>query len=92
VHRFDVPADTRGLLVQSVEALSAAYEAGIERGQVILESIVSRSKPSSASGALSRPLLAGSILAVYLYDPDREERTIRTVSNGVSLKPRILVI
>jgi serine protease Do len=79
VHRFDVPPDTRGLLVQSVEPLSAAYEAGIERGQVILE--INRQAVETVVG-FRRVVAAapvGSVLAVYLYDPDREERTIRTI-------------
>jgi serine protease Do len=79
VHRFDVPADTRGLLVQSVEALSAAYEAGIERGQVILE--INRQTVETVVGfrRVVAAAPAGSVLAVYLYDPDRDERTIRTI-------------
>jgi serine protease Do len=79
VHRFDVPPDTRGLLVQSVEPLSAAYEAGIERGQVILE--VNRQPIETVVGfrRVVAAAPAGSILAVYLYDPDREERSIRTI-------------
>ncbi|MGH9386367.1 MAG: trypsin-like peptidase domain-containing protein, partial [Vicinamibacterales bacterium] len=79
VHRFDVPQDTRGLLVQSVEALSAAYDAGIERGQVILE--INR-QPVETVVAFRRTIAAappGSVLAVYLYDPDLDQRTIRTV-------------
>lgn len=79
VHRFDVPQDTRGLLVQSVEPLSAAYEAGIERGQVILE--INRQAVETVVGfrriVSTTPI--GSVLAVYLYDPDLDQRTIRTV-------------
>jgi serine protease Do len=79
VHRFDVPADTRGLLVQSVEPLSAAYEGGIERGQVILE--INRQPVETVVGfrRVVATAPAGSVLAVYLYDPDRDERTIRTI-------------
>ena len=79
VHRFDVPQDTRGLLIQSVEPLSAAYDAGIERGQVILE--INRQPVETVVGfrRIVAAAPAGSVLAVYLYDPDREERSIRTV-------------
>ena len=79
MHRFDVPPDTRGLLVQSVEPLSAAYEGGIERGQVILE--INRQPVETVVGfrRVVAAAPAGSVLAVYLYDPDRDERTIRTI-------------
>jgi serine protease Do len=79
VHRFDVPQETRGLLVQSVEPLSAAYEGGIERGQVILE--INRQPVETVVGfrRVVAAVPAGSVLAVYLYDPDRDERTIRTI-------------
>src|SRR5687767_16032221 len=36
-HRFDVPEGMTGLLVQRVEPMSAAHDAQIDRGQIILE-------------------------------------------------------
>jgi serine protease Do len=78
-HRFDVPAGMTGLLVQRVEPLSAAYEAGILRGQILLE--INRRNVSSVAGyrrivQASRP---GDVLAVFLYDPDLDQRVIHTV-------------
>jgi serine protease Do len=78
-HRFDVPAGMTGLLVQRVEPFSPAYDAGILRGQVLLE--VNRQAVSSVAGyrkavQASRP---GDVLAVFLYDPDLEQRAIHTV-------------
>jgi serine protease Do len=78
-HRFDIPAGMTGLLVQRVEPFSAASDAGILRGQILLE--VNRQAVSSVAGyrravQASRP---GDVLAVFLYDPDLEQRAIHTV-------------
>ena len=78
-HRFDVPAGMTGLLVQRVEPLSVAADAGIDRGDVILE--INRQPVGSVAG-LRRIINAaapGAVLAVYLYDPDLDQRAIRTV-------------
>ncbi len=78
-HRFDIPAGMTGLLVQRVEPLSVAYDGGIERGSIILE--VNRQPVNSIVGwrrivGAARP---GDVLAVYLYEPDLDQRAIRTV-------------
>lgn len=78
-HRFDIPAGMTGLLVQRVEPLSVAYDAGIERGAIILE--VNRQPVNSIAGfrRIVGAAQTGDILAVFLYDPDAETRSIRTV-------------
>ena len=78
-HRFDIPAGMTGLLVQRVEPLSVAYDGGIERGSIILE--VNRQPVNSIAGwrrlvGAARP---GEVLAVYLYEPELDQRAIRTV-------------
>ena len=78
-HRFDIPAGMTGLLVQRVEPLSVAYDGGIERGSIILE--VNRQPVNSIAGwrrivGGARP---GDVLAVYLYEPELDQRAIRTV-------------
>jgi serine protease Do len=75
-HRFDVPPGMTGLLVQRVEPLSAAHDAGIERGNIVLE--INR-QPIHSDAA--RP---GDVLAVYLFIPEIEQRNIRTIR----LEPR----
>lgn len=47
--QLDVPAETRGALVENVEPFTPASEAGVKRGDVILE--VNRNGVSSANGA-----------------------------------------
>ena len=68
-----------GLLVQRVEPLSVAYDAGIEQGTIILE--INRQPVNSITGfrRVVGAAQAGDILAVFLYDPEADVRTIRTV-------------
>jgi serine protease Do len=78
-HRFDIPAGMTGLMVQRVEPLSVAYDGGIERGAIILE--VNRQPVNSIAGwrrivGAARP---GDVLAIYLYEPELDQRAIRTV-------------
>jgi len=82
-HRFDVPEGMTGLLVQRVEPMSAAQDAGIDRGQIILE--VNR-QPVHTIAGLRRILAgirAGDPMAVFLYAPDIEQKSIRTVRMDV---------
>lgn len=78
-HRFDIPAGMTGLLVQRVEPLSVADDGGIERGSILLE--INRQPVNSIAGfrrivGAARP---GDVLAVYVYEPELDQRAIRTV-------------
>lgn len=78
-HRFDFPSGMTGLLVERVEPLSVAYDGGIDRGTMILE--INRQPVNSIAGfrrivGAARP---GDVLAFYLYEPELEQRAIRTV-------------
>jgi serine protease Do len=78
-HRFDIPSGMTGLLVQRVEQMSAAQEAGIDRGHVILE--INR-QPVNSVARMRRVIEAaprGAALAVFLYVPEIDETNIRTV-------------
>ena len=78
-HRYAVPQGMRGLLVQRVEALSPAQEAGIERGHVVLE--INR-EPVESVAKLRRAIEnagPGATLAVFIYIPEIDEKNIRTV-------------
>ena len=77
--RFDTPPGMTGLLVQRVEPLSVAHDAGIERGVIILE--VNRQPVNSIAGfrRIVGGAQPGEILVVFLYDPDADVRSIRTV-------------
>ena len=78
-HRFDVPDGMTGLLVQRVEPMSAAQDAGIERGHIILE--INR-EPVDSVVKLRRAVeraAPGAALGVLIYVPDIDEKNIRTV-------------
>ena len=78
-HRFDVPPGVVGLLVQRVEPLSEAFEAGIRRGQVLLE--INRRPVQRV--ALFRERLEEArrvgVVAVLTLDPEEGQRMIRTL-------------
>jgi serine protease Do len=78
-HRFDVPQGMTGLLVQRVEPFSAAHDAGIDRGQIILE--INR-EPVDSVAEFRRVLTGirgGDAMAVFIYVPEIEQKNIRTV-------------
>ncbi|MGE3277224.1 MAG: trypsin-like peptidase domain-containing protein [Vicinamibacterales bacterium] len=80
VHRFEVPEGvTGGLLVQRVEPYSAAYDAGIERGHLILE--VNRQPVDSVAGfrRIVEGVRPGGVLSLYVYLPELDQRNIRTL-------------
>lgn len=78
-YKYDFPSGLTGLWVQSVDPLSAAYDGGIDRGTLILE--INR-EPVNSIAAFRRIVnaaRAGDVLAFYLYEPELEQRAIRTV-------------
>jgi serine protease Do len=77
--RLGVPRDLGGVVVSKVEAMSGAFDAGIERGWVVLE--INRHPVTSAPEfrRLVENARAGDVLAFYLYVPDLEQRTLRTI-------------
>jgi serine protease Do len=78
-HRFDVPRGMTGLLVQRVEPLSPSYDAGIERGSIILEINRQRVESVARFRRLLEAARPGDPLAVYVYAPDLDRRNIKTV-------------
>lgn len=78
-HRFDIPSGMTGLLVQRVEPLSVAFDAGIDRGSIILE--INRQPVNSVAGfrRIVGAVRPGEVLAMYLYEPELDQRAIRTV-------------
>ncbi len=77
--RLGVPGGLRGVVVSKVEAMGGAFDAGIERGWVVLE--INRTPVSSVVEFwhLVRDARPGDVLTLYLYVPDLEQRTLRTV-------------
>lgn len=78
-HRFDVPPGVVGLLVQRVEPLSEAFDAGIRRGQILLE--LNRRPVQRVSGFRQQLDAARrvGVVAVLTLDPEDGQRLIRTL-------------
>ena len=79
VARLALQHPLRGVVISRVDPLSAAFDADLERGQVILE--VNR-RPVASVGEFRRLVSgahSGDVLTLYLYLPNAEQRALRTV-------------
>ncbi len=77
--RLRLPSGVTGVVVTRVEPLSSAYDAGIQRDHIVME--VNRRPIDSADAynRLARAANPGDVLAVYVYMPGTEQRSIRAV-------------
>lgn len=77
--RLHVPDGMRGVVVSSVDPLGPAYEAGVERGDIILE--VNRVEVPTLGEYVqaTRGARAGDVLAFFCYLPDLGQRALRAV-------------
>lgn len=77
--RLELPKPTRGVLILGVEPLSTAFDAGIERGTVLLE--VNRQPVDSVDAftRVARDIRPGDVAALFVYAPDTEQRQLKTV-------------
>lgn len=78
--RYGLPSSLRGVLVTRIEPASVAQVARVRRGMVILE--INRRRVESVDEyertvARAQP---GDVLALYVYDPLAEQRSILTVT------------
>jgi serine protease Do len=77
--RLHLPDGITGALVTRVEALSAAWDAGIQRDYVVLEINRRPVESADAYNRLARAARPGEVLAVYVYVPGLDQRAIRAV-------------
>lgn len=77
--RLDLPKPTRGVLIMRVEPLSAASDAGVERGTVLLE--INRQQVDSADAfrRLAREARPGDVLTLFVYSPELDQRQLKSV-------------
>jgi serine protease Do len=77
--RLGIPGELRGVVVSKVEPMSGAFDAGIERGWIVLE--INREPVVSAPEFwhLVEDARAGDVLTLFLYVPDLAQRTLRTI-------------
>ena len=77
--RFGLADGTRGVVVSRVEPLSAAFDADIRRGHVLLE--IDR-QPVSTLGdyrRLTDGARSGDVLTMYVYKPEIDQRALETL-------------
>ncbi len=77
--RFGIPSTVGGVLVTRVEPTSVGYDAGIERGNVILEINRQRVGREADYRRLIEAAKPGDVLAIYLYVPGIGQRALRTI-------------
>jgi serine protease Do len=77
--RLEIPRATRGAIVTRVEAMSSSFDAGSERGMVIIEVNRQRVENTADFRRLARAARPGDILTLYVYAPDLDQRKLMTV-------------
>jgi serine protease Do len=78
--RFGLADGTRGVVVSRVEPLSAAFDADIRRGHVLLE--IDRQSVSSLDDyrRLTDGARPGDVLTMYVYKPEIGQRALETLA------------
>ena len=78
-NRYQLPRQTRGVLITRVEPLSVSFDADVESGSVLLE--INRKPIQSVEDYRRLALEAnpGDILTLYLYSPELQQRQLKTV-------------
>ncbi len=78
-NRFDLPRQTRGVLIARVEALSSSFDAEVQRDTVLLE--INRKAVTSVTDfrRVAGAARAGEIVALYVYVPNTHQRKLLTV-------------
>jgi serine protease Do len=77
--RLELPRGLHGVLVTKVEPMSPSFDAGVERGVVLLEINRARVESTAEYRRLTRTAHPGDVLALYLYFPDLEQHKLVTV-------------
>jgi serine protease Do len=77
--RLELPKPTRGVLIMRVEPLSSAFDAGLERGTVLLEINRQRVDSTDTFRRVARDVRPGDVLTLFVYAPDVDQRQLKTV-------------
>jgi serine protease Do len=77
--RYRLPEGTRGVVVSRVEPMSAAFDADIEPGHVLLEIDRQPVRDISDYRRLTDGARHGDILTMYLYKPESNQRALETL-------------
>jgi serine protease Do len=77
--RLELPDGIAGVLVTAVDPLSSAYDAGMERGDVILEVNRHPVRTLADYQRLVGGLTPGRVVALYCFVPELGQRALRAV-------------
>jgi len=77
--RFNLPKGMHGVVVSRVDPMGPAYDADIDRGNILLE--INRQPVQSIDDfrRLTANARSGEVMALYLYKPEGPRRELRTV-------------
>jgi S1-C subfamily serine protease len=77
--RLELPKATKGVVITRVEPMTSSFDAGIERGMVLIE--VNRQTIDTIGDyrRVARAARPGDILTFYVYAPDLDQRKLMTV-------------
>ena len=78
-NRLHLPKETRGVLIVRVDPLSAAVDADVQRGTILLE--INRKPVLSTTDytRITSAIRPGDVLTLYVYLPDVAQRQLKTV-------------
>lgn len=78
--RFGLPPGTRGVVVSRVEPLSAAFDADVQRGHILLE--IDRQPVLNLEdySRLTAGTRRGDVVAMYFYRPEIDQRSLETLT------------
>ena len=77
--RLELPKQMRGVLIARVEAMSSAFDSGIERGTVLLEINRQRVESAAEFRRIAHAARTGDVLTLYVYAPDLDQRQLKTI-------------
>jgi serine protease Do len=77
--RLDLPKGMQGVVVARVEPMSAAFDAEVQRGYVLLEINRQRVESLNDFRRITRATRTGDLLTLYLYEPDLNRRELKTI-------------
>jgi serine protease Do len=77
--RLELRRPVRGVLILRIEPLTAASDAGLERGTVLLEVNRQRVDSVEAFRRIARTSHPGDVVTLFVYSPELDQRQLKTV-------------
>jgi serine protease Do len=77
--RLELPKTMKGVLVTRIEPMSVTFDAEVQRGSVLLEINRQRIESVADFRRIARAAQPGDLLTLYIYEPDIEQRKLKTI-------------